>query len=92
MQRLFHRSLIKWIGGNEELGYSILQEIYEFILNKTRSVETLSGDYKKDIAYLLREFNKGYSLDVKYYGVIEELIDNIRWKRFILYYAFGLFV
>ena len=78
MQRLFHRSLIKWIGGNEELGYSILQEIYEFILNKTRSVETLSGDYKKDIAYPLREFNKGYSLDVKYYGVIEELIDNIR--------------
>ena len=34
IQRLFHRSLIKWIGDKKESGYGILREIYGFMQDK----------------------------------------------------------
>ena len=74
MQRLFHRSLIKWLGGKRELGYSILYEIVDFLKEEKVSLPELTGDYKDDLEAVLEAFNRRYPLNEKYASVIRELL------------------
>ncbi|MBR4760428.1 MAG: GNAT family N-acetyltransferase [Lachnospiraceae bacterium] len=74
MQRLFHRSLIKWLGGNQELGESILQEIVDFLEEEKVNVPALAGKYIDDFEIVLNVFRDHYTLDRKYDSVVRELL------------------
>jgi hypothetical protein len=78
MQRLFHRSAIKWLGGNKESGVSILNEIVDFIKNETKQEPDMTGDYGKDFGAVLEIYNSNKNIDKEYYNVIEDLLMNIR--------------
>ncbi|MBO4864861.1 MAG: hypothetical protein J5517_10890 [Eubacterium sp.] len=73
MKRLFHRSLIKWLGGKTESGYSILKEITDFMKNEKIDIPDFSGDYKHDFRVTLESYNAVSQLEQKYYSVIENL-------------------
>ena len=72
--RLFHRSLIKFLGGKKEAGVSVANEIAAFLLSEPVVTES---DYKNGIARLISEFNDKYPLDEKYRELCLELIGLI---------------
>ena len=72
--RLFHRSLIKFLGGKKEAGVSVANEIAAFLLSEPAVTES---DYKNGITRLINEFNDKYPLDEKYRELCLELIGLI---------------
>ena len=72
--RLFHRSLIKFLGEKKEAGVSVANEIAEFLLSEPAVTE---NDYKNGITRLINEFNDKYPLDEKYRELCLELIGLI---------------
>ena len=74
VSRLFHRSLIKYLSGKEDIGISIANEIAAFLeiadcINRS--------NYMKGIRRLLDDFSKLYPLEKEYAKLLEEIIYNI---------------
>lgn len=72
--RLFHRSLIKYLGGKKELGVSVANEIAAFL---KCGFEVAQNDYKNGITRLIDLYNDKYPLDVKYRNLCVELIQSV---------------
>ena len=69
--RLFHRSLIKYLGGRKEAGVSIANEIASFL-----NTDQVNEDgYKEGITRLINCFHDKYLLDAKYSDLCLELIS-----------------
>ena len=77
MQRLFHRSIIKWLGGNKALGNSILDEIITFLSSKTNIELDTNNDFKEKYKRVLAEYNRHFEFDSKYYNVLDSLLKDI---------------
>ena len=73
-ERLFHRSLIKYLGGKKEAGVSLANEIVEFIHSKTVVTES---DYRNGISNLIEEYNREYPLDAAYLNLCRNLIELV---------------
>ena len=72
--RLFHRSLIKYLGGKQELGVSVANEIAAFL---KCGFEVAQNDYKNGITRLIDLYNDKYPLDEKYRDLCVELILEV---------------
>ena len=69
--RLFHRSLIKYLAGKQDLGVSVANEIAEFLKSDHQVTES---DYKTGITLLLEQYHDKYPLDEAYRNLCLELI------------------
>ena len=72
--RLFHRSLIKYLGGKQELGVSVANEIAAFL---KCGFDVTLNDYKNGITRLIDLYNDKYPLDVKYRDLCIGLIQSV---------------
>lgn len=72
--RLFHRSLIKYLGGKKELGVSVANEIAAFL---KCGFDVAQNDYKNGITRLIDLYNDKYPLDVKYRNLCIGLIREV---------------
>lgn len=72
--RLFHRSLIKYLSGKQDMGVSIANEVATFI-NYNIWIDEVS--YRDNIVELLNAFNEQYQLPLEYLGVLYELIEKL---------------
>lgn len=72
--RLFHRSLIKYLSGKQDIGVSIVNEVAIF-MNSNIHIDEVS--YKDNIVELLNTFNEQYQLPLEYLGVLYELIEKL---------------
>ena len=72
ISRLFHRSLIKYLSGREEIGISIANEIVTF-LNFPDHLN--SANYRTGIGHLLDRFSKLYAFETEYERILRNLID-----------------
>ena len=72
--RLFHRSLIKYLGGKQELGVSVANEIASFL---KCGFEVALVDYKNGITRLLELYDDKYPLDDKYRDLCVGLIREV---------------
>lgn len=72
--RLFHRSLIKYLGGKKEAGISVANEIATFLQNDITVTEI---DYKDGITDLIDDYHSEYPLDTAYLNLCKELIGLI---------------
>ena len=72
--RLFHRSLIKYLGGKKELGVSVANEIAAFL---KCGFEVAQNDYKNGITRLLDVYRDKYPLDEKYRDLCIGLIQSV---------------
>ena len=71
VSRLFHRSLIKYLSGKEDIGISIANEIAAFL----ESADCIDrSNYMKEIRWLLDFFSKLYPLEKEYAKLLEEMI------------------
>ncbi len=67
----FHRSLIKYLSGKEDIGISIANEIAAF-LETADCIDR--SNYMKGIRRLLDDFSKRYPLEEEYAILLEEFI------------------
>ena len=72
--RLFHRSLIKYLSGKQDIGVSIANEVVIF-MNFNIHIDEVS--YKDSVVELLNTFNKQYQLPLEYLGILYELIEKL---------------
>lgn len=72
--RLFHRSLIKFLSGKQDIGVSIANEVAIFH-NYHISVDKES--YRNGIVDLLKAFNEQYQLPLEYFAILCELIEKL---------------
>ena len=72
--RLFHRSLIKYLGGKQELGVSVANEIAVFL---KCGFDVTQNDYKNGITRLIDVYSDKYPLDEKYRDLCVELIQSV---------------
>ena len=72
--RLFHRSLIKYLGGKQELGVSVANEIASFL---KCGFDVAQNDYKNGITRLLELYDDKYPLDDKYRDLCVGLIREV---------------
>ena len=70
--RLFHRSLIKYLGGKRDIGVSVANEIAAY-LNDGSSVT--ESDYRNGMRSLIEDYHAKYPLDAEYRKLCLELID-----------------
>ena len=71
--RLFHRSLIKYLGGKKDVGVSVANEIAAFLYGGPAVTES---DYKKEMTSLIKEYDAKYPLDVEYRELCLGLINS----------------
>ena len=74
VSRLFHRSLIKFLSGKQDIGVSIANEIAGFI-DCNISIDKVH--YRSGIADLLKLFNEQYQLPLEYFSLLSELIEKL---------------
>lgn len=74
ISRLFHRSLIKFLSGKQDIGVSIANEVATFI-NCNILIDKAS--YKNNIIDLLKVFNEQYQLPLEYLAILCELIEKM---------------
>jgi Nucleotidyltransferase domain. len=72
VSRLFHRSLIKYLGGKKDAGLSIANEIAAY-LNIEEYID--EENYKDQFNHFLRRFNDRYKLDERYYILLLDLAN-----------------
>ena len=72
--RLFHRSLIKYLGGKKDVGVSVANEIASFL---ECGFEVNFVDYKNGITRLMELYNDKYPLDDKYRDLCVGLIREV---------------
>ena len=72
-ERLFHRSLIKYLSGKKEIGVSIANEIAAFL----NIASVTESSYKNGIIRLINRFYDIYPLDTDYRNLCFELISLI---------------
>ena len=78
VSRLFHRSLIKYLSGKEDIGISIANEIATF-LEIADCID--QSNYMKEIRRLLDDFSKLYPLEKEYAKLLEEIIEYETLKQ-----------
>ena len=78
VSRLFHRSLIKYLSGKEDIGISIANEIATF-LEIADCID--QSNYMKEIRLLLDDFSKLYPLEKEYAKLLEEIIEYETLKQ-----------
>lgn len=71
--RLFHRSLIKFLSGKQDIGVSIANEVASF----NNSCSIFRDNYKEGIGNLLKSFNEQYKLPIEYYEILCELVAEL---------------
>ena len=74
ISRLFHRSLIKYISGKKDVGISIANEIVTYL---NSNVHVNEKNYKNQLAHLLDEINDKYSLDERYYNILDKIFYKL---------------
>lgn len=74
VSRLFHRSLIKFLSGKQDIGVSIANEIVGFI---DCNISIDKAHYRSGIADLLKLFNEQYQLPLEYFSLLSELIEKL---------------
>lgn len=74
ISRLFHRSLIKFLSGKEDLGVSIANEI---VLFKNYNIFIDKVNYKNSIIDLIKIYNEQYQLPLDYLNILYELIEKL---------------
>ena len=79
ISRLFHRSLIKFLSGKQDIGVSVANEVA--IFNKC-NICIDKARYRNSIIDLLKVFNEQYPLPLEYFAILCELIeklDEVNW-------------
>ena len=74
ISRLFHRSLIKFLSGKQDIGVSIANEVAAF-LNGNLFIN--KAGYKNGIIELLKVFDEQYPLPLEYSAILFELIEKL---------------
>lgn len=74
MSRLFHRSLIKYLSGKQDMGVSIANEVAIF---NNCNILIDEASYRKGVIELLKAFNEQYQLPIEYLGILYELIEKL---------------
>ncbi len=72
--RLFHRSLIKYLAGKNEIGVCVANEISSFLNN---GFHVMKNDYRNGITCLIEHYHDKYPLDTEYRKLCFELINCI---------------
>ncbi len=74
VSRLFHRSLIKFLSGKQDMGVNIANEIAIF---NNYNISIDKSNYKSRIIDLLKVYNEQYQLPLEYFAILCELIENL---------------
>lgn len=74
ISRLFHRSLIKFLSGKQDIGVSIANEVATFI---NCNIFINKACYRNNIIELLKVFNEQYKLPLEYLAIWCELIEEL---------------
>lgn len=75
ISRLFHRSLIKYLSGKQDIGVNIANEIATFYdANFLIDVE----NYKNRFLDLLKSYNERYPLSKEYVNILYDLIEKLK--------------
>ncbi len=74
ISRLFHRSLIKFLSGKQDIGVSIANEVAMF---NNHNIVIDKANYSNSIIELLKLFNKQYQLPLEYFSLLCELIGKL---------------
>ena len=74
ISRLFHRSLITYLSGKQDIGVSIANEVAEFI-NCNNVID--KANYRNSITDLLRVFNEQYQLPLEYFAILCKLVEKL---------------
>lgn len=77
ISRLFHRSLIKFLSGKQDIGVSIANEVATFI---NCNIFINKACYRNNIIELLNVFNEQYKLPLEYLAILCELIEELDEK------------
>ena len=77
ISRLFHRSLIKFLSGKQDMGVSIANELAIFI-NGNISIDKVN--YKNSIVGILKVYNDQYKLPLEYFAILCKLIEKLDEK------------
>ena len=77
ISRLFHRSLIKFLSGKQDIGVSIANEVATFI---NCNIFINKACYRNNIIELLKVFNEQYKLPLEYLAIWCELIEELDEK------------
>ena len=74
ISRLFHRSLIKFLSGKQDMGVSIANEVAIF---NNCNIFIDKASYKNSIIELLKVYNEQYQLPLEYVVILCELIEEL---------------
>ena len=74
MSRLFHRSLIKYLGGKREAGINVANEIASYM---NCGILFDERNYKEQIENILKEYNELYKFSEEYFALLLELTDKL---------------
>ena len=74
ISRLFHRSLIKFLSGKQDIGVSIANEVAIF---SNCNIFIDKASYRNSIVELLKVFNEQYQLPLEYFAILCELIEKL---------------
>lgn len=77
ISRLFHRSLIKFLSGKQDIGVSIANEVATFI---NCNIFINKACYRNNIIEFLKVFNEQYKLPLEYLAILCELIEELDEK------------
>jgi predicted nucleotidyltransferase len=72
--RLFHRSLIKFLSGKQDIGVSVANEVATF---NSCNIFIDKASYKNSIVDLLKVFNEQYQLPLEYFAILCGLIERL---------------
>ena len=71
---MFHRSLIKFLSGKQDIGVSIANEVATFA---DCNIFIDKASYRNSIIDLLKVFNEQYQLPLEYVTILGELIEML---------------
>ena len=74
ISRLFHRSLIKFLSGKQDIGVSVANEVAIF---NNCNIFIDKASYRNSIVDLLKVFNEQYQLPLEYFAILCELIEKL---------------
>ena len=74
VSRLFHRSLIKFLSGKQDIGVSVANEVAIF---NNCNIFIDKASYRNSIVDLLKVFNEQYQLPLEYFAILCELIEKL---------------
>ncbi len=74
ISRLFHRRLIKFLSGKQDIGVSVANEVAIF---NNCNVFIDKASYRNSIVDLLKVFNEQYQLPLEYFAILCELIEKL---------------